>query len=950
MRIAEISSPELRQSSQTCPPSPNNHNHNHHLLLLSQIDSSIKQIESLSSINNNNNKHLPETVSTNLRQTLTQLTILHPLPNSVNLQIWKLSYRLWNACVDISNFSSSSSLSTVSLRHIASDMLSLAGNVAGVPSTGIKSASFYYKTGLIYHDLKNFDLASTCFEKATDIISRIDITRISDSGEKKLVLDLNLARSRTAWEVNDRNLAVNLLNRSKNLLFGSFDHYKTLSLQYLAFSKSLLSSKAETNNNNSLNDAFKLLSEALDLCQKGSSVSRTREQTVELNDVKSKTLRFISAVHLQKGEFDSVIKCVRVLREGDGGGDSGDHHASLPVLAMKAWLGLGRYEEAEGELRGMVANKGIPEGVWVSAIEAYFEVAGTAGAETIKGLFLGLLGRCNVSASSAVRVAHRVIGESGGEGCSIRAKVVAELVSDERVVALFVGEGMDKERKAMHAILWNCASDHFRSKDYRMSAEMFEKSMLYIPYDIENRILRAKGFRVLCLCYLALNQLDRAEEYINEAEKLEPTSASAFLKFKIYLQNGNHSDAINQIQAMKSCIDFIPDFLTLSAHEALACHSLSVAVASLSNLLNFYTLGKPMPTTEVEVLRTIITILAKDPGNEPEILKFMKRALARASELGRECFFGKGEVGRREQNWFLVTSWNFGTKCGKDKNFELCSEFLRLITEFYVDPIDGQAEEHCIMVCKSLILTVSAMIASENQKEVALMDSELKQAVELLDKAGKMLKSITVGARLLDDKITTIEPELVFMYTFNAYDIHGRLDNSGSQQQLHIVKTFASSKACNPKYLLQIGLTATRGPRSNPEVATFALNESLSALLSSPSPDYQDIGIILRALILIASLHKGDSDDDIVYNMYKQAYRIMVGLKEGEYPIEEGKWLAMTAWNRAAVPVRLGLVDGAKKWMDIGLELARKVLGMDTYRACMEDFITGFGKKLQLQK
>lgn len=68
--------------------------------------------------------------------------------------------------------------------------------------------------------------------------------------------------------------------------------------------------------------------------------------------------------------------------------------------------------------------------------------------------------------------------------------------------------------------LYFSASDYFRSKDYEMSAEMFEKSLLYIPHDVENRILRAKGFRVLCLCYLGISQLDRAQEYINEAEKV----------------------------------------------------------------------------------------------------------------------------------------------------------------------------------------------------------------------------------------------------------------------------------------------------------------------------------------------------------------------------------------------------------------------------------------------
>jgi hypothetical protein len=69
-------------------------------------------------------------------------------------------------------------------------------------------------------------------------------------------------------------------------------------------------------------------------------------------------------------------------------------------------------------------------------------------------VFLGLLGRCHVSAGAAVRVASRVLG-GGGEGSKVRAKVVAELVSDERVVALFAEKEAAKDRTAMHAVLWN---------------------------------------------------------------------------------------------------------------------------------------------------------------------------------------------------------------------------------------------------------------------------------------------------------------------------------------------------------------------------------------------------------------------------------------------------------------------------------------------------------------
>ncbi|XP_057964477.1 TPR repeat-containing protein ZIP4 isoform X2 [Malania oleifera] len=915
MRISEISSPDGRPADQD----------NSHVHILSQIEAFVKQIENLSPGN-----LLPAIFSSNLRHYLTQLTSLSPIPNTVKLHLWKLSYRLWNSCIDLSNAagikcSKADGVAVeelVKLRHVAADFLSLGGDVTGIPSPFLKSASFYFKTGLLWHDLEHFELASACFEKATDLVSKININEMSDAGERNLLLDLHIARSRTAWEVSDKNLAIHLLNRAKALPFGFAEHHKALVNQYLSFGKAHLSK-------NMVNEALKLMNEGLSLCERGLTAAGTRTEAVDLKGLRSKCLRFIAAVHLQGGEFDSVLKCVRVLRE-----ESTDHHPCLFVLAMKAWLGLGRYEEAEKELRGMVVSKGIPEGVWMSAVEAYFESAGSAGAETLKGVFLGFLGGCRVSAGAVLRLFHRVVGDGGGsiEGSWVRAKVVAELAADDRVLALFAGEAAAKGRTAMHTILWNCAADHFRLKDYETSAEMFEKSMLYVPYDIESRIVRAKGFRVLCLCHLGLSQLDRAQEYINEAEK-----------FKIYLQKHDHNGAINQMQAMVTCLDFTPDFLSLSAHEAIACCALPVAVASLSNLLTFYSSGKTMPTMEAAVLRTLVTILTQDPGNEPEILKYMNVALARTAELGADCFFGKGEVGRREQNWFAVSSWNFGTKIGKEKNYELCAKFFRLASEFYGVTVDGGAEGNSVMACKSLILAVSAMIASEKQRDAVLLDSEVKQAIELLDKAGKMLKIISTGGRVAEDQITTIGPDMFFMYTFNMYDLCGRL-NDLVPQQLLLVKSFAAAKNPNPKHLLQIGLAASEGPRSNPEVAIFALNACLSAFLSSSSPDYENVALIFRKLIAVAAVHKGDTDDDVVYGMYKQAYKIMVGLREWEYPNQEGKWLVMTAWNRAALPVRLGQTDVAKKWMNIGLELAGKVPGMETYRACMQDFITSWEK------
>ncbi|KAJ6343193.1 hypothetical protein OIU76_005012 [Salix suchowensis] len=74
----------------------------------------------------------------------------------------------------------------------------------------------------------------------------------------------------------------------------------------------------------------------------------------------------------------------------------------------------------------------------------------------------------------------------------------------------------------------------------------------------EFSVQRASEFCVYAI--LASLSLIELREYINEAEKLEPNIACTFLKFKIYLQNNDHNGAINQVQAMKTCYDFTPDF------------------------------------------------------------------------------------------------------------------------------------------------------------------------------------------------------------------------------------------------------------------------------------------------------------------------------------------------------------------------------------------------------
>ena len=101
MRIAEISTPDYRQLHRETES-------NTHHPLLSEIELLIQQSESISK-----DQPLPQILPHSLRQSLTRLSQLAPFPgNSFKLTIWKLSFRLWNACVDLSNAASLQSSSS----------------------------------------------------------------------------------------------------------------------------------------------------------------------------------------------------------------------------------------------------------------------------------------------------------------------------------------------------------------------------------------------------------------------------------------------------------------------------------------------------------------------------------------------------------------------------------------------------------------------------------------------------------------------------------------------------------------------------------------------------------------------------------------------------------------------------------------------------------------------
>ncbi|KAL8115479.1 hypothetical protein AgCh_022104 [Apium graveolens] len=89
---------------------------------------------------------------------------------------------------------------------------------------------------------------------------------------------------------------------------------------------------------------------------------------------------------------------------------------------------IAKFEHGGGNIVLKQVNKGISESGWVYAVELYFQEVGNAWAEIGKRIFLGLLGRCHVSAGVATRVVHFSVAFQGKKIINNPEDVVTQFI------------------------------------------------------------------------------------------------------------------------------------------------------------------------------------------------------------------------------------------------------------------------------------------------------------------------------------------------------------------------------------------------------------------------------------------------------------------------------------------------------------------------------------------
>eukprot|EP00850_Spirogloea_muscicola_P014959 SM000111S18782 [mRNA] locus=s111:143568:147638:- [translate_table: standard] len=828
------------------------------------------------------------------------------------LQLWKLAYRIWNACVEVANTCMAEQAAKESharLRHIASDMLLLAGEVPGVTSGLLKVAFFFCRTGKLWHALQKYEVAEACFEKATALRGQHTskspgaARSAENKGEEdSLSFDIYVARARTAWELSQSALACSLLGRARSLVASLSlpEKYAELADAYFQLGRKLVVKETATTMAESvhyLDNAYDICSDGLAILQRANSQDLTTASKAAVIELQQKILRFLAAAHVHNKNYDAALKCTAGLKDPSVHVD----HPSIPYLEAKALLGLQRYDEAETELQYLLAHELASPELCLAAFEDFL-CCNEIG--RIKRAFHLVQAKAPTCGSLPVKFLEKLLTSRDlhGEDEEEALRLTLEIATDEQTLSAVCQHDTASCRSEMSCVftlLWNRASAYFQAKTFEKSKQLMELAMLYLPPSDEEK--RAKALRGLCLCHMGLQQYDRASELVNSAEQL-----------KLCLQKRVEDEAIEQVEKMLTCPDFEPDYLTLASHEAIACKCNMVAIQSLKRLLDLFIVSQPVDVVEAVIVRNIISLCSFPMSGKGGVegsnlfLEYHEYSRTRLADIGFERFFGSGSIGQKEARWFASSAWHCGLDAGRKKENGPCSFFFEWSAELYAALPDSmenlQLQKLALLVAAGAHLSCSG---GDEERRKRIASQYLKKCTAL---------SATISANGGD--LHSEQDANLFMMML-LFDVHGR--NNDHKVQLAILKKCEGLPKMKAEFLLQLGEQARGKDKDKAEVALTAFRMALTITLTSATPDYGLTAMLIRKMIQLADLQQKDGPD--VLELYEESRKILASLPAGEYPKEEAQWLVATSWNRASSLLVSGRKEEAAAWMQAAVEL-----------------------------
>ncbi|KAK9830374.1 hypothetical protein WJX72_011374 [[Myrmecia] bisecta] len=871
------------------------------------------------------------------------------LPAEEQQAVWELVCQLWNACVDFSNSSQQASdKGLVQLRQTASDLLTLVRDDNLSDDERLCKISLLLKTGSMWFKLQDYETAEACYAKAMEDAAHLQelctAPETNDSAQEEMAMtlfELYTERAKTAWMLQQKALASNLLGRAKTL--AATEHFSSS----LAFSLSsgLVEVKVEQAekllDDKAYEDAVVLLDAAYEQLNKlelDEDDPTAEQQSVRAHRMVAKVLRLLAFAYLGSADKPTLaLNCIQELRrltESDGADTTfpEDTPAMLHYLALQALTQLDR-EEAESELLALVASVDAPQDLCMKAVDAML-----AGGAPV----------------ARVKAAVGLIAERFAADAAVPVKLVLKLLDREEKED---PEAQCQRRRLCH-LLYNTGVARFSARLYHQASRLFEAALHYAETQAKSKIARE-----LAMSHMALRQLDKACDYLDIAEQIEPDSIYVcFIRVKLHMLQRDVGAAVEQIKRLMACQDFHIDHLRTICEEAKAQNVPRVASAALLQLHTLQTKADDCrPGQEGVVLRSLIEmtrrslemqqatngaklepaageaqmLAAETPAKaaseasasrtpaaepEPDLLAELSRhftlAAKRLRAVGPVQLFGtqKGVPGRNDPlKWFCTTSWNMAIEAGTAGKHQEATVILAACAEFYAARPEAT---YFVLEQRRLCHLMAAHQAMKAYEVMGSHTASLSLAVRMMDlckaEAQALREHPDATAAKLDEKRD------IFML-LTEFDI-ATAQKSWEHQQAVLDQCERMPSFSAEHFRKLADICCRDGRSSNVEVAKAAHQAALSRMLQveEAAIAYEVVAETLRSLLGLC--HTDESRLEVLDEFSK----VLADMPAGKYPPKELSYLATLAWNKGCTAHKNQRLATAQSYFRIGLHLAER--------------------------
>lgn len=325
-----------------------------------------------------------------------------------------------------------------------------------------------------------------------------------------------------------------------------------------------------------------------------------------------------------------------------------------------------------------------------------------------------------------------------------------------------------------------------------------------------------------------------------------------------------------------------------------------------------------------------------------EIFELLRDGYGSISRLGiNVAFANKAEIESTLQ-YLADVAWNLGCYCGSKKwlcewrdFFEQC-DFLSSLRQQSLEVLETRRV--CCVMCAT---------ASIEQIEAGLDDESVySTALVFLEKARSIHAEMTgaVGPKPSLDETPRAQSVWSLIYSLEAQCYGGLRDQ---ERLATLIEEVKSGKSPDPELLQRLASIAFNAqPHATGSAAQkhlrlqnaiSCLQAAIDTLLLMPKIDVKRCSGLLRDLLGIQLCIM--TSCNLAFLTLKKSIGLME--EHPDFPNEERRWMARTAWDSAQMHCKTGKVLEAKRWAEAAIKCATGNPGLSTYIPRIQQFIEG---------